>query len=339
MFLYNSIKLVFNISQIFGLIPFRFNKTKFQWESSSPLKALTILFIVINGNLLVIFLTSSEAFIVDTESEIRDNLYLVLVFLNQIKAIVLLVELFLKRDHTIQLIYLFEQLDFSFKEHLKMHLNYARIKKTSLCFFTLFIIGITALLILDSLHFIQSEDWRVLRLLLIFVFPCTLNKFCYILAMILFTLVQQCIELLDKYIKAASMQNGYYICEVSLNRLKLQPTNSKILKLSEIDANKLSIIKQLYSLIWEASIEINHLMRWTLPMGFVNDFYVLIFDSYFLALGSMSIRVNTTGFYILLITWTLNVMTNFITIANTCNQTTEAVRFFHRTNNFCGKIC
>lgn len=325
MFLHDLIKLVFQICSIFGLISFRFNKNTQEWESSPLLKGLVIISMIINGCLFVFFIVFNESIIIGTESKIKDHLYVFLVILNQFQAIVMIVELFVKREISIKLLYLFEILDSSFKECFKMHLDYKRIKKSLLYFVTLCFAGAILLAAADLLHFIQGEDMRILYLMLIFVFPNILNKFSYVISFILLTLVEQSIDVLHKYIKSVTKQNSYYISEISLNNLKSNGKNWKEVQLDEIDMKQLLVIKQLYSLIWEASNEINYLMQWTLSVGFANEFYVLIFSSFFLILGVMSIEEHTIGFHMLVSIWILIIMTHFVAMASICIKISESV--------------
>lgn len=326
MSLFDSIKPLIRVCQLSGLTPFSMNKTSIKWESNHSLKVLSIILIVFVGTILLSGLIFRESIIDYKRSKIRNALVITFMVLNHINAIFALLELFKKRDRQINLLNLFESLDFLFKNRLNMHINYLKLKTACHRFIIVWICEISGLIISNIIIYIQTKDNYTIAFFIMLIPHYVLCKLSYAYAVLLVTLVYEDFSVLNQYIKSVTKQNGYYVCETFLNKNDFKNSKMDHFKNSKFHVNPEMILfmKSVYCDIWEASKEIENLTYWSLPIGCAYDFFVLTSNSYLFFLNLFT-RSRNFPIYLLLLLLILSSLGSMLLIAHSYSRTVESV--------------
>lgn len=299
------------------------NHTTSKWEINSALMVFSIIIITGNGTLLICEITFNDVFINYKNPRIYSMLLALLLFLSQIHAIVSLSELFLKRKEQVNLLNSFEHIDFLLKQNLNMSVDYAKLKINCHRIIVVWLCEIFGLLIADIIVAVQTKSKYSLRFILIIIPSYILCKLSYAYILILVLLIHENTDVLNKYLKSVTKRNGYYICETHLNRKDFTRIGNGHLSLES-----LMFLKNIYCKIWEASTLIQNLIFWAFPIGFLNDFFVLIFNSYGFCVSVLAPTMPTTNYtYVLLSILVVSNLGNMFFIAFNCSKASKTVSF------------
>lgn len=245
-------------------------------------------------------------------------LLVLLFFLSQIHAIFALSELFLKRKKQMNLLNTFVHIDYLLKQNLNMSVNYAKLKINCRRIIVVWLCEIFGLLIADIMVAIHTKSKYNIRFILI-IFPSyILCKLSYAYILILVLLIHENTDVLNKYLKSVTKRNGYYIHS---NRSDFTRIGNGHLSLKS-----LMFLKNIYCEIWEASISIQNLIFWAFPIGCLNDFFVLIFNSYGFCTTVLAPAMPVTIYtYVLLTILVVSNLGNMFFIALNCSKASETV--------------
>lgn len=295
--------------QIFGLAPYSMNKTSRKWELIPLLKILSIIFIVCIVLVFLSFFIFMNFYIVNLKgSMVYIILNVVTMILTQLHAMLVLLELYLKRNEQVNLLNLMEELNFLFVNNLKMHIDYSKMKLTVVKLIIFWIFEMT-IIIPDIIVYIQRGNIYEYNIYdsyhLIYDPPYLLCKLSYLYIVTLIILVHEHLGVLNRYIKSVTKQNGYYICEA------FDDKHEKIMgKQRRIDINIETIvfIKRVYWKIWEASRMVENLAKCSLVIGFLNDFFLLFTEIFWFSINLFTQSPIHLMAYLYLI---LGVVSNF----------------------------
>lgn len=327
MSLFDPIWPVIQICQLSGLAPFSMNQTTLKWESNPALKILSIILICCMCSILLNTIIFNDYFIDYSLASNRVVLFNLFLFLNHLHAFSVLVELFKNRNQQINLLNMFEDIDFSLRQHLNMNVDYGKLKASIRQIIIVWMCEVAALLISDILLLIQIQDKYHLRYFSVFIPPYILCKLSYAYSMTLVTIGQENIDVLSKYLRSVSKQNGYYISDTishrkdsNCNKRKWNINESKM----NINLKTLLFMKEIYSKIWEAFRSVQNLMYWSYPIGLSNGLFVLIFNVYLLTFN-IFVYNRATFLYLFFVLHIASDLINMLLIAKICSKVVKSV--------------
>lgn len=329
MSLFRSVKPLIQICQFAGLAPVSMNQNTLKWESNPSLNVISIIIIICNASIFISVIIFNDLFIDYHRSPVQRVLLSALLLFNGFHALCALLELFIKRDQQLKLLSTFEHIDESFQQHLNIRVNYAQLKKNCYKIIAVWICEIGGLLFANMLVFIQKKDIFDFLYFSIYVWPFILSKLSYAYFAIFVTLVNENIDVLNKYLRSTNKQNGYYIRDsfFEQNESKFMRNNSIRKNAIALNPKTLLFIKSIYFKIWESSLAIQHLTRWSLTFGLFYEFFVLIFNSYWFVSCVFFYPCPITVVILLLQSVIINLCNIFI-IAGNCNKAVEGVSYF-----------
>lgn len=273
-------KPLISICQFSGVTPFSFNQNTLKWQSNPSLKALSIALIIYNGLILLFTITFPNIFIVEQNSEMVKGLFLLLLILNQIHAIIALVELFFKGNRQIEILNTFFEMDFLQKQILNEKMDYKKLHNKCLKITCVWFGEVFGIFIIDLLSYFNSKNDKQLIYLLLYIPSYIVGELSYAYSVLLTTLAYEYLDLMNRHLIWMNKRNGYYISERFI-----QPNtkwNNLIVSKTEINMEELYFIKRNYWKIWEATKTIKYLTFWSLHMGISNESFVLTFNSFLL---------------------------------------------------------
>lgn len=323
MSLFESIKPLIQICQFLGLAPFSMNSTTLKWEQNVSLKVFSIIFIVGNGTVLVCGLILNDSVVNHKDMKMRVILMNIFIISCQTHAMFALVEFYLNCDKQVKLLNTFEQLDLLMKQQLNMHIDYVKLKRTCHRIILVWICEICALLSTDLFSYQQTKNKYNLIYIFIFIPSYILSKLSYAYIMMLVSLVHENIDVLNSYLILVTKQNGYYVCE---HRSDLKQKKRKFSNTSKVNLNleKLLFIKNTYCEIWQAAIKVQNIIYWSFPIGCTKDFYVLLFNSYWLSISIFINSIPITSYAIITIL-VAGDMGDLLFLAHNFNKAAEIV--------------
>lgn len=319
--LLDSIKSLIKLCQIFGLAPFSQNKTKANWKQNRTNELVTIVFLfitVLNFSFCLIF----NGIVIDhNEPNLIIAIYTYSIIIICVHALVILAEHFHKRNQHIQLFNVFVKLELILKRNQGIELDFVgmlRFLHRSILLWTIGTIGLSGL---SVLVLIKTRDINDIYFFVTYALPSLLSKLSYIYSMVLVKMLSKNVDALTKFTKSMSVD----------------PRNTKPLEVfgwpyrrSRRHENNLSSIEFLQKcqlLIWKASNLLNHIFYWSLSIGFLNEFSILIFNSFFCI--QLFRKPPEAGFWSVLnvVSWTIMNLFNIIYITSTCANVVNGVNF------------
>lgn len=244
MSLFSAINPLIRICQIFSLVSYSINRTTLKWESKIALNIVSIVFIICNGFIFLSALIFNDTFLNQHKySKIRFVLFSILLYWSHIFATVTLLERFIKRNQQIKLLNKFENLDFLFKQHLNMSVDYVKLKSQCRRFIIAWVCEVFGLLIVDIFHYTTTKSVRNFKFFAIFFPSYLLCKLSYAYTLVLITLVRENIYVLNKYLKSITKPNGYYLCDTFSNRKQNERKKNLSSNKLRLNPDKLLFIK------------------------------------------------------------------------------------------------
>lgn len=303
------------------------NQKTFKWGASFLLGIWSIIIVILIALLILCALIFNDILIYHKISKMRAVLLNMFMFLNHTHALFVLLELFVKREQQAKLLNLFGRLDFLLRQRLNMHVDCKKLELICLQIICVWLCEIFALLTIDVLHFIQTQDTHVIFYVLFFVPSYILSRLSYAYFLILVVTIQENIEVLNKYLKSVTKRNGYYVCE-NLNRFQNgfgnRGRNYLGVNRISIDPQTVLFIKQTYSEIWEATEIIKNLTYLSLPVGLSNDVFSLVFNCFWFFTGLLQ-NANEITLYLFPLILIASNFGSMIFIAHHCSTAVETV--------------
>lgn len=285
MCLFDSIKSLIRICQFLGLAPFSFDRKTQKWQSNSFFIYWSIAIMFYNASVFVGSLIFNETFVNYKNSRIRVILTALVLSWNHVHAICAVVELFLHRHQQIKLFNMLESLNISYKKHLRIHINYLKLKRISRRIIIVWMCEILALLSCSSFYYIQTGNKRIIFYTLSFTISSVISKLSYGYSIILASLINEYIDVLNVYLKLTTKQYGYYACETFIHEFKWQATNHAKVHKVDLQLEIVLFMKNAYAKLWEGAVIIKNQMHCSLAIGLSNDIFILIFNGYWIFLN------------------------------------------------------
>lgn len=324
MTIFSSIKTLMQICQWSGLAPYSMNKTTMKWESNGNLIKLSLLIIIYNVIVFIGTLVFNETFINYKNSKIRVFLTALILSWTHVHALSALLEFLMKRHQHINLLNMFEHVDTLFKQHLNMHVDYSKLQKSCRQIIILWICEVLWFIISDSFWYIETKNPRI------FPFMCSLTpsymicKLSYFYSVLLANLVRENIDVMNRYVKSITKQNGYYICDTFIHESKTKRTNYTKNSQINLEPETLQLLMTVYYRLWDGTGTIRNLMTWSLVIGLSNEFFILMFDSYWLFQNLFLRTLHLSGFLVP-VTFIVSAIINIFFITNNYRSAVGAV--------------
>lgn len=328
MSIFNSVKLLIQICQFSGLAPISKNQNTLKWEANPLLKAISIVFMVYSASVLVIVLTKTSTFVDYEANEIHIVLHILLFLFNHFHASSALLELFFKRKTQIELMNMFESIDALLKRYFNEHINYVDLRKKCYRIISIWMCEFSSIIICDLINsFFYSTGGYDFLYLCVFIVFYILNKLSYAYPIMLITIIHEELEVMNKYLKTMNQTNNHFICDRFSRQKDSMQMKWNYLIQNEIGLHidKIHSMKSIYSQIWTAAEKVKHLNQWSLHIGLANEFFVLTFNLYHLAISIFFVTFPLTMYLLLSVLIAIN-LCNLLFIAQHCRQIVEDVR-------------
>lgn len=327
MSLFDSIKPLLGMCQYIGLAPFLINKITLKWKPSLVFKRFSIMFITFTVLLILSAIIFSNIYITQSQPKMYRVLLIIFMFLNHSHALFVLLEFSIKRDEQINLLNMCEMLNFSMKKNLNMNIDYKRLRSVCRNSVLVWIFDIAALLITDAVICIQRKNVETILYLCFFLPSFLISKLGYVYYVTYVTLVEVNIEVVNKYLKSVSKQNGYYIY-CNLNRFGNNHEQKRICHLTEndfcIETRILAFIKQSYSDIWRVATSVNNLIYFSLPIGISHIIFDLIFNSFWFSVCLFNKSQDVAVYFYQMIS-IIRDLNDILFIIRHCNKACQTV--------------
>lgn len=312
------------ICQWLGLTPLTLNQKTKNWQLTTFFEYLSIAIIFCNIVIFIGTLVFNETFVNYKNAKFRIFLIALILSWNHVHAICVLVELFLKRHQQIKLFNMLEMLDIFYKQRLNIHIDYLKLKKISRRIIIVWICEIMIFVISDGFYYIQTGNKRVITFVSSYVPSYAVCKLSYGYSIILVSLINEFIDVLNKNLKSITKQHGYYLCEKFIHESKSKKTN--YIKVGKVDLQLEMVLhmKNAYCKLWEGIVAIKNQMHFSLAIGLSNEFFILIFNSYWM-FSNIFLRPEPLSAFLLQISWILIGLTHMIFITHNYQKVVRTV--------------
>lgn len=320
MSLNKSIAIFIRFCQFCGLAPYSF--TESQWKLNRSFEMLTILLavvIVISSIAVSIF---NEYFFQPNEHKIANIIFVAMLITINIHAFIILIEIFVKRHQHIKLLDSFQKLEKLLQKTDRFRLNCTDIKRMCHRHIIFWFIEIISMMFVESLILIKSGEFGDINYVIVYLIPYFLCKLNYIQAMSYISILRKNAEALDDYSK--------HLMEKSEQKMIVRPFLLKSWKTlrpkkNKIDEKVFILLRKVHSSIWECSVIINNIMYWSMPMGILNEFLLMVFNLFWFVTFLLSKMDNDLLVFAFIILWIIITVINVLFITVNCMNTCEVV--------------
>lgn len=324
MSIFDSIKTLLCFCTWFGLTPFTFNRKTKRWQSKTLAKHVSIAIIFCNSLIFFGTLAFNETFVNYKNAKFRVYLTALVLSWSHVHAICVLCELFLKRYQQIKLLNLLEMLDLLYKHRLNMHVDYLELKKVGRRTLVVWICGILSLLMAEAFYYVQTGNKRIIYFVLLFTPSYAVCKLSYGYSIMLVSLINEFLDVLNKYLKSVTKQHGYYICETFIHEPKSRRSNCKYVGTVGVQLEMILHMKNAYSKLYEGIVSIKNQMQYSLVIGLSNEFFILMFNCYWMFLN-IFLRPEPLSAFLVQTTWILLGLAQFFFITHNYQRVVHTV--------------
>lgn len=320
MVLIDSIKSLIKLCQILGLAPFSQTKNGVKWEGNRTNEIVSLAFLVITGSNFLLCLIFNGIVIDHTDSGLIVAIYTYSIIIICVHAFVILAENFYKRNQHIKLLDLLVKLELILKEDQGLELDFigmSRFLHRSIVFWILGTFGLSGL---NVLVLVKTRDSNDFYFFVTYALPSLLSKLSYIYSMVLINMLSKNVNALTDFTRSLSVKPR--------NMKGLEIVGSYRSRRHGINLTTIDFLQKCHLLIWKASTLLNHNFFWSLSIGFLNEFSVLIFNCFFFI--QLFQKPPEAGFFtvLLVVSWTLMNLFNIIYITSTCGNVVSLVIFW-----------
>lgn len=269
-----TIKPMTKLCQLLGLAPYSHKANSSKWISNCSYEIVTISFLILIALIFVTCLIFNGAIVDHTDSGLIVAIVIYSLIIVCDHSFVILYETFKKRNDHIKLLNLLGKLESSLKHQQNIQLNHFDIKQTMRRGILFWILETFGLLSLSILTWLKTQDMNDLFFFLTYTTPHLISKLSFIYWIVLNTVFYEIVNGMTKYTNTLSAETQ----EVNYDLVPFKLINWKYkrARCGRIDANTIEYLKQCYNSIWEASRLLNDIVLWSFPIGFVNEFSVLV---------------------------------------------------------------
>lgn len=253
---------------------------------------------------------------VEKGSKVLSNVDIITPWFIRLHAIVLLIESFVKRSDQVELLDKMAEIENVFVTKFHVKIDEHKLQRTyrnHLIFWLLRIAAIIGCLFL-------GRTWGRVYYILLYMVPFYTSTLMYAQLLAYIDTIHYCIEILIDEVGQFSMRHVPHSAELTnAEKRTFVFTFEKIERLRDL--------RHGFQLVWQASILVNHYVRWSLPIGINNEFITLINDLYWICLillNPMNFSIRQT---LICIIWASVNLSCIYQTSSTCDRTMGAVSF------------
>lgn len=268
------------ICQFFGLAPISFNRRTQKWQQNAFLIYLSVAIIFVHIVVLIGTIIFNGTFVDHKKKSILALLTAFKLAWNYVHALCVVLELLLKRHQQMKLFNMLETLAALYKQQLNMHVDYIKLIKINRQIIIVWICEILVFVMADIFYYLQYRDMFIIVFILAFTPSYAISKLSYGYSIILVSLINEYMVVLNVYMKSITKQHGYYIKGNFINKSKSKKINCIEIGEIELQTEMILFMKNAYSKLWKGTVSIKYQMHFCLAIGLFNEFMILIFNAY-----------------------------------------------------------
>lgn len=317
--LLDSIKSLIKLCQIFGLAPYA--QYKNSWKQNGINEIVTIVFLFITSLNFLFCLIFNGIVIDHNEPNLIIAIYTYSIIIICMHALVILAENFYKRNQHIQLFNIFIKLELILKSKQRIELDFVGMLRFLHRSILLWVIGTFGLSGLSVLVLVKTRDINDIYFFVTYALPSLISKLSYIYSMVLVKLLSKNVDALTKFAKSLSVDRH------NTEPLEVFGAPYRRSRKHENNLSRIEFLQKCQLLIWKASNLLNHTFYWSLSIGFLNEFSILIFNCFFCI--QLFRKPPEAGFWSILniVSWTIMNLFNITYITSTCANIVNGVMF------------
>lgn len=323
MHLGDCINSFIKLCSVFGLTPFSRVPGTSKWTKNRLNGIITVSYLIMVIVIFLLCLIFNGTIIDHTDSGIIVAIVVYTIVIICLHSFLTLCETFSKRDRHIKLLNLFAKLESLSTHYQGVQLDYIGIKRTIhrvVLFWTLETFG---LLILNVLILFKTRDQNDLCFVLTYTLPHLISKLSYIYWIVLVTILHENVRALMTY--SRSLCGSKENMRPDIPPFEVFSWTYRKSRSGKFSAATFELFTRCYCTIWESSVLINDVVFWSFPIGFLNEFSVLVFNCFFLIKMIQSLPNVELMPFIHTILWATSNLVNVILLTSTCERAAEAV--------------
>lgn len=305
MSLLKAMQNLIRVCQLCGIVPISADSRTRNWELNRSIEVLTIIFLLLNWTIVVIFLILPKSSVMATTENIQISVNMFWLIMIYIQSSAVLLEAFFNRRLHKKLLTILRQLEFIFQNHLNRNLDFHRVKQAASNAIWFWVFQALGFNLVSIFVVCILKRYPTIPVLLFHIPASILNELHLAYVAFLVSVIQENLNVLTNYLKSHIKVNGFY------------PRYNRIL-----DKSSLQLLSQIYSNIWELSTIVNSMTRWSMPIGFMNQAFVLLFNAFWLYVSSRDVKVYVATILLIRV---LGRLVNIFWISNACANCYKAV--------------
>lgn len=330
---FDIIKPLIKICHILGLAPYSRIVNTSEWTKNRQHETVTLGYLIIIVAILVTCIIFNGSIVDHTESGLFVAIFNYSIVIICWQTIIVLCETFVKRNQHISLLNIFEKLELILEQN-NIRLDGIRLKRILNRAIFFWILETVSFFTLGIVIWLKSRQYDDMYFFLSQTLPQLISKLSFVFWITSVIVLQENVNALIKhtelFIKNAD--------DMKWDRKTFRFFNGEYrgahMRLS--NQNLMEYLKQCYILIWDASIFINNIVVWSFPVGFLNEFSVLVFNCFFVIKN-----LQSPPFFITQIlhisSWAAMNLINIIFVFIMCGKTVETVISIHQSNHYLAK--
>lgn len=311
----DDIKPVIKLCHLFGLAPYsRLTRTT-KWTKSRPHETVTIAYLIIIAAIFAMCIIFNSAIVDHSESGVVVAICIYSLVMICSQSFIILCETLQKRYQYIELLNLFAKFESSLKQRQNIRMNGIRLQRIQRRAILFWILETFGLFTMSISLWLRSRDLDDMFFFLTYTLPHLISKLRFVFWIILIIILQENVNALRKYAESFIVDDINH--DFKFFRRECRRSNAQ-------RSNQIERLKRYYAMIWKASILINDIVRWSIPLGFLNEFSVLVFNCYF-TIQMLQLPTLPLVSFMYISTWAAMNLINVFFVTSMCENTVHAV--------------
>lgn len=317
------------LCNVFGLAPYSQKSGNPKWKLSQLNKIITFVLLSAITAILTLYVFYNKYINDHSESWLTVAILDYAIVIICLNSFFLLSETLFKRNDHIKVQHLFEEFESHSKSFQGIHVDYAYIKSTRNRALLFWITATFGICFMDLLTLIRTRDQNDLFFILCYTLPNLISKLSFVYWIVLVAILHANVKALLAFVR--KLNKNIEQCDGNIQLFEVNRWKYRRVHCGRINAVTIEFVSKCYGLIWEASICINHLVYWSFPIGFFNEFSNLVFNCYFLIqIIRMIPNVGVISF-IHITSWAASNILNIFFVTSMGERTAETVIIVHLT--------
>lgn len=249
-----------------------------------------------------------------------------LLTLINLRAFVNLFESTVKQNQHLKIMNLFRELEKMFENIIEYRVRCRFIKNTCYKFMLIFIIELFVLSTVRIWIAIHSGNSFDFYFWMAYAFPHFLTRLGQMQVMTYILVIRQKVLMLSEY--SQKMAKMYELSERELFasraviKVRSWPANHSARK---IDESVIYRVQKMHRLIWESSVIVNDIAYWSTPIGFFNDFFILILNTFWFVVFLLDDYDTPIEVFLFISLWIFSTLKSILFATINCEITNSSV--------------